>query len=222
MIGTIGFVSGFLVADDSMLKAYDESFEKYNIEDGKFETAEELDESTIDVLEQEGVTIYDQLITVEEPVRTADRDGDIRQHHADLPMSGKMSILVCLMKGEWPEKANEIAIDRMYADNNKVKVGDTIETSGKELKVTGLVALSDYSALFSDNGDMMFDAVKFAVAIMTKEGFETFGDVHLHYSYAWTYNEKPEDDIEAKETGRRFHEGAGTEYTDIRTLCRHI
>ena len=30
MIGTIGFVSGFLVADDSMMKAYDESFEKYN------------------------------------------------------------------------------------------------------------------------------------------------------------------------------------------------
>ena len=28
---TIGFVSGFLVADSSMSKAYDESFEKYNI-----------------------------------------------------------------------------------------------------------------------------------------------------------------------------------------------
>lgn len=51
-----------------------------------------------------------------------------------------------------------------------------MKSSGKELKVTGLVALSDYSALFSDNGDMMFDAVKFSVAIMTEEGFETFGE----------------------------------------------
>ena len=33
---TIGFVSGFLVADDSMLAAYDEGFEKYNIEHGNF------------------------------------------------------------------------------------------------------------------------------------------------------------------------------------------
>lgn len=32
MVLTIGFVSGFLVADGSMLKAYDESFDKYNIE----------------------------------------------------------------------------------------------------------------------------------------------------------------------------------------------
>ena len=32
MVATIGFVSGFLVADGSMLTAYDNSFEKYNIE----------------------------------------------------------------------------------------------------------------------------------------------------------------------------------------------
>ena len=36
LIATIGFVSGFLVADGSMLTAYNESFEKYNIEDGHF------------------------------------------------------------------------------------------------------------------------------------------------------------------------------------------
>ena len=38
MAATIGFVSGFLVADGSMLTAYNNSFQKYNIEDGKFET----------------------------------------------------------------------------------------------------------------------------------------------------------------------------------------
>ena len=32
MVLTIGFVSGFLVADGSMLKAYNEIFDKYNIE----------------------------------------------------------------------------------------------------------------------------------------------------------------------------------------------
>ena len=32
LMATIGFVSGFLVADGSMIKAYNESFEKYNIE----------------------------------------------------------------------------------------------------------------------------------------------------------------------------------------------
>ena len=32
--------------------------------------------------------------------------------------------LVCLMSGGMPAAKNEIAIDRMYADNNKLKVGD--------------------------------------------------------------------------------------------------
>ena len=35
---TIAFVSGFLVADGSMIRAYNDSFQKYNIEDGYFRT----------------------------------------------------------------------------------------------------------------------------------------------------------------------------------------
>lgn len=57
---------------------------------------------------------------------------------------------VCLMQGEFPKATGEIAIDRMYADNNELKVGDTLKSqSGKQTwKITGLVALSDYSCLF--------------------------------------------------------------------------
>lgn len=42
MVTTIGMVSGFLVADSSMIQAYNEGFEKYNIEDGNFRTGERL------------------------------------------------------------------------------------------------------------------------------------------------------------------------------------
>ena len=40
---TIAFVSGFLVADGSMIRAYDDSFQKYNIEDGYFRNEKEAD-----------------------------------------------------------------------------------------------------------------------------------------------------------------------------------
>lgn len=40
---------------------------------------------------------------------------------------------VCLMKGELPAGTGEIAIDRMYADNNNLSVGDTLR-SGKNLE----------------------------------------------------------------------------------------
>ncbi|MDO4314055.1 MAG: ABC transporter permease, partial [Eubacteriales bacterium] len=85
------------------------------------------------------------------------------------------------------------------ADNNGISVGDTMEIGGKKLMVTGLVALSDYSCLFSDNNDSMFDASMFGVAVMTEEGWKTFPSGHVEYGYSWIYNTKPRDDREEKD-----------------------
>ena len=58
---TIGFVSGFLVADGSMLRAYDDSFQKYNIEDGHFILKEKADKDLIKTLQDdEHVKLYSQ------------------------------------------------------------------------------------------------------------------------------------------------------------------
>lgn len=103
------------------------------------------------------------------------------------------------MDGELPSADDEIAIDRMYADNNKLKVGDSLTVGGKKLKITGLVALSDYSALYSNPSDMMFDALKFGVAIVTDTLFDDYGEADLHYSYSWKYDKTPADDEEAQD-----------------------
>lgn len=47
----IGIVSGFLVAAGSMSVAYDESFEKYNIESGNFELLQKADDDAIKKIE---------------------------------------------------------------------------------------------------------------------------------------------------------------------------
>ena len=199
---TIGFVSGFLVADDSMLAAYDESFEKYNIEHGNFTLSSRIEDSTISKIEEKGKVHICENFYRDEAV-DADLDGEtegtmrIYQERTDMD-------LVCLMDGEMPDAKDEIAIDRMYADNNSLKVGDKLQIEGKELAVTGLVALSDYSCLFSNNSDMMFDAVKFGVAIMTEEGVEQFGTTHLEYRYSWQYEKEPVDDIQEKEMSEDF------------------
>lgn len=97
-----------------------------------------------------------------------------------------------------PQQKDEIAIDRMYADNNDLQVGDVISVDKKELTVTGLVALSDYSALFSNSSDMMFDAVKFGVGIMTEEGYDAITDDHIKYCYSWKYDTEPKDENRGK------------------------
>lgn len=189
MIVMIGFVSGFLVASNSMITTYNESFEKYNIEDGNFELAVKADEKLIDTLQNEDVIIYENFY-IEKETDNVDSTLRIFKNREEIDK-------VCVMEGELPNSKNEIAIDRMYADNNKLSVGDTLLIDGKAFTISGLVALSDYSALYSSPTDMMFDSVKFGVAVTTDEGFKALNDGKLHYSYSWKYNNPPKDDIEA-------------------------
>ena len=219
MTATIGFVSGFLVAGSSMIQAYDESFEKYNIEDGHFTLEEEATKELVDSLEKEDVTIYSDFY-IEEAVDhnlNGETDSTLRIFKNRTEVNK-----VCLMEGEMPKSEKEIAIDRMYADNNDIQVGDVIAVGEKELTVTGLVALSDYSALFSDNNDLMFDAVKFGVAVMTPEGFENFEQASLHYSYAWKYQQEPQDEIEEKEKADDFMEVLAQKATIEQYVPRYV
>lgn len=192
----IGFVSGFLVADGSMLKAYNESFEKYNIEDGNFTVKERINRAQQKEIAKADVTLYEnfyaeQSLTNGSTMRMFENREEVN--------------LVCLMKGKLPKKTDEIAIDRMYADNNKLSVGDTLtEENGKQWKVTGLVALSDYSCLFSDNNDSMFDAIKFGVGIVTKEAFAEFDTDNLTDCYSWKYASEPKTEAEEKDRAEEF------------------
>ena len=197
MVGTIGLVSGFLVAGSSLKQSYDESFEKYNIEDGNFELLNEADDNLINTLEEQDLKIYDNNYIEEDSVN----DSVIR-----LFLNRKDVNKVCVMEGELPNSKNEIALDRMYANNNDLSVGDTISVGDKKLKISGFVALSDYSALFSNNSDLMFDSIKFGVGIITKDCFESFDDASIHYSYSWKYNKSPKDDLDAKNKSDDFLE----------------
>ncbi len=213
MVLTIGFVSGFLVADGSMLKAYDDSFDKYNIENGNFRTAEKVYKSQWKDIEACGVKLYENYY-IEEDLD----NGSTMRFFKNREQVNK----VCLMKGEMPAGEDEIAIDRMYADNNSLKVGDTLIRGKKSWKVTGLVALSDYSALFQDNNDSMFDSVKFGVGIVTPEGFEALNQDKLQYNYSWIYDEQPKDEKQEKEVSEDLMEDIGKVVTLETFVPRYV
>lgn len=200
MVATIGFVSGFLVADGSMLTAYNESFGKYKIEDGNFRTAEQIYKTQRKEIEDLGVKLYDNFY-LEEPLD----NGSTMRIFKNREEINK----VCLMEGSLPEKTGEIAIDRMYADNNGLSVGDTLTSGKRTWKVTGLVALSDYSALFQNNNDSMFDSVKFGVSVVTEEEFDSLDQSKLQYNYSWIYDQKPETEKEEKEVSEDLMEDIG-------------
>ena len=153
----ISLVSGFLVADNSVYDAYEKGFEKYNVEYADFVTADEMSDETIKELENDNkVRIYDQRYY---KLKESKRNATIRVYGERKEVNK-----LCIMSGRLAKADDEITLDRVFAKNNDYKVGDNIKIGDKDYKITGFVAMPDYSCLFEDNADMMFDSVNFGVA----------------------------------------------------------
>ena len=196
LVLSISEISGFMVASGSMIEAYNESFEKYTVEDGNFTVESELSGRRREMIEDLGLALCENF-------------------SADLSLTNGTTMrfftkrtqmdLECLMEGAFPEGPAETAVDRMYADNNGICVGDTITwQGGTDLLVTGLVALSDYSTLYESNNDMMFDAKQFGVAVLTPEGFSKIDSRNYVYRYSFLYNDPPADEEEESERSQEL------------------
>ena len=197
---TIGFISGFLVAGGSLKTAYDESFEKYSIESGHFLLKNEADNALIKKIEKEKVTVYkNYYMDIDTDSNLDGKTNSTLRIFKNRERINK----VCIMEGKLPVSDKEIAVDRMYADNNHISVGDSIKAGEKRLEVTGLVALSDYSAMFSNNTDLMFDAVLFGVAVVSDDLFKNYNH-NINYCYSWLYDMVPQSDEEEKKVSDAF------------------
>ena len=194
---TIGFVSGFLVGDGSMIRAYKESFTKYDIENGHFISDQKLTKKAVRNIEEEDVRLY-ELFYKDKPFQET-KTLRIFRPRKDVDRAD-------IMDGRFPEKAGEIVIDRLFAENNSISIGDVLDVEGTELTVTGTVALSDYSSLFKNNSDMMFDANNFSVAIVTDEQFDDFDNSGLTYCYAWRYTDQGMTDDDQQRTAEDLME----------------
>lgn len=197
MVLLISMCSGMRVGNESLKKAYYDSFEIYNIEDGHIVFDKQLPESLKNTLEEKiGMKLYDGYYFDETMSETG---ADIRVYKQTSEVNKP-----CLLSGELPDADNEIAIDRVFAKNNDINVGDKMTLNGKELTVTGFVALPNYSTLYENNTDAMFDSINFSIAVMTDSGFGSVGSKNLSYNYAWQYNKEYKDDIEASELSEKF------------------
>ena len=176
-------------------KAYEEAWDKVKKEvEEKYEDAKEKYELDNADFNARQVKLYENFYRNEEEDFNRDgaKDGTIR-------VFTKTDYInqACVLSGKLPENENEIAIDRMHADNVGIKVGDTISVSGEPYQVVGLIAYVNYSTLHEKPTDLMFDAIKFDVGMVTAQGFDRLKKA-VHYVYAWQYTKQPSDEIEEK------------------------
>ena len=182
----IALCSGYMIGNDSMIKTYYEGIETYRLEDGHFTSTNEVDDELIKSIEKDDdITIYKLYYKdIESSSHT------IRVYSID---DRKDINKWCIHEGVLPSASNEIALDRLYCDNNKIKLGDNIKLENKEYKVTATISLFDYSALFKNNTDSMFDANKFTISLVSQDAFNSLSGDNLVYNYAYLYPERLEE-----------------------------
>ena len=205
IVMVVSVVSSFLVANAGIAKSYKKNLANNNVEDGHVSFNVRPEEELLKGVEEKaGVKLYQTDYFEEERDDVTFRV--YRESGANLPE---------VTEGKLPEKDNEILLDNMHFGKDKFKVGDRIALAGRELTISGFAAFPNYSALFKDNADLMFDNETFIVGMMTEEGFDAFESDRTTISYAWIYNNKPATDKAKQEAAEKVLEALREEILKV-------
>ena len=189
---TIALTSGFLLAAHSIVVIMDGMRDAYVIEDGRFTTAFEATDEQLDAASDAadtvgGVEIYPNYSF----------DADFRQASGD---NGRGKTLRTYMhenrtemdiaayaEGRVPQDADEIAIDRVFAANNDIAIGDEVSLNDVGYTVVGILTTPDNQALFEDNSSFTVNTLTFGVAEVSREGFAAIEAAGFAPDYTYSY-----------------------------------
>lgn len=212
----VSVVSSFLVANSGVNEAYTGMLENNKVEDGNISFNVAPEDSLLSSIEDKAGLKFSRADYFEESLNGK---GTLRVYYLNDDVN-----IPEVTSGRLPENSNEIALDNLHSLHMDIKVGDSVTVGTKTYTVSGLVALPNYSSLFKDNADLMFDSENFGVALLTKDGFKAFASDRETISYAWLYNVKPATDTEKSEAAEKLLEALREELTksNINVVMRSI
>lgn len=173
---TIALTSGFLLAAHSIGVIIDDMPEKYSIEDARFTTAFE---ATDEQLNAAADAARDAGAGSADIFRNWSFDADFNHAQGDDGRDRTLRVyqhrtqvdLAAYAEGRVPEAADEVAIDRVFATNNGITIGEEVELFGQRFTVCGIMTTSDNQALFQNNSDFTVNTLTFGVAEVSESGF---------------------------------------------------
>ncbi|MFR7669717.1 MAG: hypothetical protein ACLU0O_02175 [Collinsella sp.] len=85
-----------------------------------------------------------------------------------------------------------MAIDRVFATNNDLAVGDKVELEGRTYTICGIMTQPDSQALFLNNSDFTVNTITYGVAEVTDAGFAALEDAGgaPAYTYSFTFTDR--------------------------------
>ncbi|PJI07729.1 MULTISPECIES: ABC transporter permease [Clostridium] len=215
MIASVAMLSGFLSTADGIKEAFENNRVNCKVENGLFTSYFKIPKETITKTEKLGANIYENYYSNEPILKSTKLRIYESKKDIDIPT---------VIEGRLPEGKYEIALDRLFARNNSLKVGDKLKIKGKYYKITGTISLPNYSSLFEKNSNLMMETKYFGIAVVSKEDFKNFNDSNLVYNYSYYFknrnlNERKSKDLSNKIEKSLVKNGAGL--TDFCTAANN-
>ena len=195
MCGSIALTSGFLLAAHSIGCLIDGMRDEYIIEDGRVTTSFEATDNQLKAAEGAaddagGVTLYKNFSIDAIIKKTAGDDGTKRTLRTYAHRTKVDIASYC--EGKEPKADDEVAIDRVFATNNDLAVGDKVELEGRTYTICGIMTQPDSQALFLNNSDFTVNTITYGVAEVTDAGFAALEDAGgaPAYTYSFTFTDR--------------------------------
>ena len=194
MCGAIALTSGFLLAAHSISQIIDSMHDEYAIEDGRlttsFEATDDQLQAARDAAEESGgVTLYKNF-SIDAAFVKGDGDDGTKRTLRTYEHRTKVDI-AAYCEGDVPSSGSEVAIDRVFATNNSLELGDSVELEGRQYTVCGIMTQPDSQALFLNNSDFTVNTITYGVAELSRAGFKALEEAGgaPAYNYSFTFDE---------------------------------
>ncbi|WP_417305643.1 ABC transporter permease [Ellagibacter isourolithinifaciens] len=195
MCGAIALTSGFLLAAHSIGCLIDNMRDEYTIEDGRVITAFEATDAQLeaaeDAAESVGGAVFYKNFSIDADIKKPTGDDSTKRTLRTYEHRTEVDI-ASYCEGTEPQEDDEVAVDRVFAKNNELAVGDTVELSGRAYTICGIMTQPDSQALFPNNSDFTVNTITYGVAEVTDAGFTALEDAGgaPTYTYSFVFNDR--------------------------------
>lgn len=190
LIITIIVGSSFMAVMDSAVQTLEVNDVECKIEDGYFEVMSPVSDNTLTNLTNMGLHIVPNYYL---SVNEFDGDASMIVFKDRTEMN-----IASVFEGELPQKEGEIAIERLFAANRGIEVGETISFEGETYLVTATIAIPDYNCLYKNNQDLLPNTSGFGICLVTDKDFDKYDGNKLTYRYSYRYVDTNLSDLNEK------------------------
>lgn len=178
IILSLSLVISMAGATDTVNYTIDKTNKEHKIEDGEFKVHVPLTQMQLDKLRNMGLEIeekyyIDQKTTEGTTLRVFENRTNINRATVD--------------KGTRPIKANDIFLEKHFASDFGLKIGDSFILNEDTYKVSGIGTIPDYSNVVSSSAESLADTDKFSYCLVSESKFKKLVSDSKEVEYEYSY-----------------------------------